>query len=347
VSVDQKNWFARFDDRGAWGSLWLGFSIVIGYLLVRCAFDVFFLVTLGFPEGFSPLWQDSLWWPEVVNALLIAYVPVVLIVARRWIDRDLTLLRPVLPCTDAEISEIRAGATRATGAGARLFKLSGIIGGFVLVLTDPSVSRWAEPSLTHPTFMWALIRVPLMAWLIFTLIVSDLNATRSYFRIGRSLIEVDLLDVQSLSPFARRGLRSALMWVIFSILLSLFWLGESVASPQNFPLLIVLLVMASVGFAIPLIGVHENIRSVKRSELDRLRDEIRVERAVVVDDQSDENSDSPRLANLIAYYQLVDQSREWPIDAANILRFFIYLLIGLGSWLGAALVERLLDTTLG
>ena len=29
----------------------------------------------------------------------------------------------------------------------------------------------------------------------------------------------------------------------------------------------------------------------------------------------------------------------------DLLRFFMYLLIGLGSWLGGAVVERLLDTT--
>jgi len=186
-----------------------------------------------------------------------------------------------------------------------------------------------------------------LSWLICTLIVSDLNAARTYFHIGRNLIEVDLLDVQSLSPFARRGLRSALMWVTFSIILSLFWLGEGVASPHNFHLLVALLTMATVAFVVPLVGVHHRILSAKRLELDRLRDEIRVERAAVVDRLSDENSANPRLANLIAYHQLIDRTREWPIDAANLLRFFMYLLIGLGSWLGGAVVERLLDRTFG
>ena len=94
--------------------------------------------------------------------------------------------------------------------------------------------------------------------------------------------------------------------------------------------------MATAAFIVPLIGVHNNIASVKRTELDRLRDEIRVERAVVIDKLSDENPASPRLANLTAYYQLIDGAREWPIDAANLLRFFLYLVIGLGSWLGVA-----------
>ena len=105
--------------------------------------------------------------------------------------------------------------------------------------------------------------------------------------------------------------------------------------------------MATAAFVIPLIGVHNNITLVKSLELDRLRDKIRVESAVVMDDLSNENPSSPSLANLIAYYQLIDRTREWPIDAANLLRFFMYLLIGLGSWLGGALVDRLLESSLG
>ena len=84
---------------------------------------------------------------------------------------------------------------------------------------------------------------------------------------------------------------------------------------------------------------------MKRVELGRLRDEIRVERATVVNTSSDDVD--PRLANLIAYYLLIDRAPEWPIDGANLLKFFMYLLIGLGSWFGGALVERLLDSTLG
>ena len=213
-------------------------------------------------------------------------------------------------------------------------------------MIDPSLSLGSERSLTNPAFLWPLLRTALFAWVVFTLIVSDLKATRTYFYLGRNLIEVDLLDVQSLSPFARRGLRSALMWVIFSIIFSLFWVGDA-ASEGNLTVLVIVLTIATGAFVVPLIGVHYNILSVKRSELDRLREEIRVERASIINEVSDDEGSSPRLANLIAYYQLIDGAREWPLDAANLLRFFMYLIIGLGSWLGGAIVERVLDRTLG
>ena len=108
------------------------------------------------------------------------------------------------------------------------------------------------------------------------------------------------------------------------------------------------LAMATGAFIVPLIGVRNNIVSVKRSELARLREEIRVEHSTLLNKKvTDDKAASPHLANLIAYYQLIDQTQEWPIDAANLMRFFVYVLIGLGSWLGGALVERLVDSTLG
>jgi len=333
-------------DENPWAPLLLGVSIAIAFLLTRCAFDGLFLAIWGFPAGSNPLWRSSIWWPEVVNATLLGYVPAALATARRGIDRDLDSLKPRLLSDKAEAGDIRGTATRPIGLAGRAFILCAFLSTVALLFVDPSVSG-AAPSITNPTFMWPLIRIPIFIGFVCILIVSDLKATRAYLHLGRNLVDVELLDVQSLSPFARRGLRSSLMWMIFLIIFSLFWLGEGTAARQNPLVFVVLLTMAIVAFVVPLVGVHNNIRSVKHLELERLRGKIRVERAVVVDELADEERASPRLANLIAYYHLVERVREWPIDAANLLRFFVYLFVGLGSWLGGAVVERLLDNTLG
>ena len=332
---------------GAWAPIGLGLSVAIGYLLIRCSFDGFFLLTWGFPAGNSPWWQSDIWWPELVNATLIGYVPAVLLIANRGIDGDLSQLRPWLPSSDAEVDQIRTAATGPAGLAGQAFKLLGVAAAVLAVFTEPTLSHGAEHSITNPAFLWPLLRTVAYAWFIFSLIGSDLRATRTYFNMGRNSIEVDLLDVQSLSPFAQRGLRSALTWIIFSIIFSLFWIGEQ-ASRGNLGLLLIALAMATAAFIIPLIGVRNNIVSVKRLELARLREDIRVERTTLLNKNTSENdSTNPRLANLIAYHQLIDSSQEWPINAANLLRFFMYVLIGLGSWLGGALVERMLDRTLG
>jgi hypothetical protein len=346
MSTIRTPWLARFDNKGVWAPFWLGFIVTLGFLLLRCVFDLLFLLSGGFPEGSYPLWQSDVWWPEIVNATMLGYIPAAFVVTRQGFDRDLDALRPWLSGGDTAIADIRSAAFRPAGVAAQIFRLLGLLAGLVGVFLDPTLTAGTEPSLANPNFLWSAIRIPIFIWLVLGLIVSDLNVTRAYRYAGRNLIEVDLLDVQSLAPFARKGLRSAFMWVLFLVIFSLFWLGEGTAARQNPTLFVMVLTMASIAFIIPLAGVHDNILSVKRPELNRLREEIRLERVQLLDQRSDGATTSPRLANLVTYYQLIEQTREWPIDAANLLRFIMYLLIGLGSWLGGAVVERLLDSTL-
>ena len=54
-----------------------------------------------------------------------------------------------------------------------------------------------------------------------------------------------------------------------------------------------------------------------------------------------------RLANLVAWRGLVERVREWPYDASTLLRFALVVSLCLGSWLGGAIVDRLLDAFLG
>ena len=347
MTFTKAHWTRRLDDKGAWAPFWLGVTITIICVLVRCLCDGFFLITSGLPEGYYALWRSDTWWTELVNAILLGYIPAVLIIARRGVARDLEQLSPWLELSDTERDDILMAATGPAKLPGLALMFGGLVGGVILVSLDPSISQASEPSLTNPAFVWPLVRIPVFSWLIVALIISEMKDARTYFRVGRKLVDVDLLDVQSLSPFSQRGLRSALTWVIFSIIFSLFWLGENTASQINFSVLVILLTMATAAFFVPLIGTHNNIKSVKYLELDRLREEIRVERKVAIDGVQGEGPASPRLANLIAYYQLVNRTREWPIDGANLLRFFMYLLIGLGSWLGGAVVERLLDISLG
>jgi hypothetical protein len=347
VTVSKVHWTRWLDDKGAWAPFWLGLAITTICLIFRCMFDGFYLNTSGLPEGYNPLWRSGTWWAELINAILLGYIPAALIIARRGIGRDLKQLSSWLPPSETEHDGILIAATAPSRLLGRTFMFSGFIGGIMLVLNDPSILMGTELSLSNPAFTWPLFRIPVFSWLFVALIISDLRATHAYFYVGRNLVAVDLLNVESLSPFSQRGLRSALTWVIFSIIFSLFWLGEDIASRINFSLLLVLLTMATVAFIVPLIGAHRNIRSVKQLELNHLRQEIRVERKLTIERAADDKLASPRLANLIAYYQLVNQAREWPIDAANLLKFFVYLIIGLASWLGGAIVERLLEITLG
>jgi len=53
------------------------------------------------------------------------------------------------------------------------------------------------------------------------------------------------------------------------------------------------------------------------------------------------------LADLLAYEGFLRQIPVWPFDQATWPRLALYLLLPFGSWLGGALLERLLDALLG
>ena len=256
---DESHWLGRLEDSGPWAPFWLGVCVAIACLLIRFAFDGFFLATWGFPEGTNPLWRSDLWWPEIVNAVMLGYVPAALLITRRGIGRDLISLRPWLQQSDDIVAGIRASSLRSTRLPARLFKLSGFVVGFVVVIADPSITLGAERSTTNPLFLWPLLRIPIFTWLVFTLIASDLAATRAYAHMVRHVIKVDLLDVTSLSLIARKGLRSVLIWVVFSMLLSLFWLGEGTAARANLPIVIIVLLLATTAFILPLVAVRNTL----------------------------------------------------------------------------------------
>ena len=48
----------------------------------------------------------------------------------------------------------------------------------------------------------------------------------------------------------------------------------------------------------------------------------------------------------LAWEARIESVREWPFDTPTLVRFALFLLIPLGSWLGGAVVERVVDLVL-
>jgi len=323
----------------------LGIALSIAYLACHWAFDGVFDLVWGFPASEQPVWRSELWSSDLINAVLIGFIPAALRFARTGIGHDLDLLRPHLQCSDEEFIAL---GEEITGPGrwlSRGLSLSGIPMGIALPYLDPSIALAAERSPADPAFLWALLRSAVFVGLVTHLIVTDFRTTRSYALLGRDRLSVDLLDVGSLAPLARRGQRSVLTWALFSSIFSLFWLGDT-AAQVNGVLLSLALTLATAAYFVPLQALRRKIITTKQLELDGLREKIRTERQSLNAEAEPGRASSPRLANLVSYYQLIDGASEWPIDATNLVRLALYLLLGVGSWLGAAFVERLLDELL-
>jgi hypothetical protein len=161
-----------------------------------------------------------------------------------------------------------------------------------------------------------------------------------------AIARIDLLDLSGLVPFARQSLQMVLVWLL---MLSLF--AVNAVDPG------VLLAVASMtvlcgGLAAATLAIcngkiHRRIREAKRGQIawvnSALRGEPRAQQQIAIGAPAGDLSAS----DLLSYRRFLDETREWAFDSSAWLRFALYLAIPLGSWLGGAVVERLLDASLG
>ena len=153
---------------------------------------------------------------------------------------------------------------------------------------------------------------------------------------------MDLLDLRPLQLVGRLAVRHALLFILGTSLM-IPWIFVPVLSP-------VFVVMAVGGAAasllapvVPLRWVRRRIADAKRASLAELDRELRALR----DAETPGDAGPPgRMADLLAYRAYVESIREWPFDASTRLRFGLYLLIPVASWVGSAFVERMVDTAL-
>lgn len=300
---------------------------------------VLYVVTgyLGASSGLTP----NILFAEAVNGLIITYLLFAEQQGRRGLVRDLEALRPELRCSDGAFQAL---LSRALLESRTIYFVGMLVAlGFAIVIVefDPALwEGWSTP--LDPLFLWAVVRNGLVGWAFVRLFFAEIRWLGAALRAART-VRVRLPGGAAHEPFVRQGLRSALPWVVFSSLLSLFWIGGSAGSYNGLITAYALLV-ASVVFFVPLNGVRETVVAAKREEMARVDREIVAERETLLTGRAEAPG---RMASLVAWRGLVADVREWPLTAPGVLRFALLALLGLGSWLGGALVERGLDRVLG
>jgi hypothetical protein len=265
--------------------------------------------------------------------------------------RDLTALRPVLRGGEATYAELRQRLTRFDR---RRLWIGGLLGiAFFCVVAELAVGRWTR-LLAGDWSLQAICIVATAFALYGTLgraAVYLIDSARLYSEIGERRVAVDLLDLSPVSPLTRHGLRIVLLLTIFIAFSVIATVGSLADMPGSatlvmFLIWVCLLVLAAVPFVFPIRGLRRQIRARKAEELARVREEIHRDRELVAKLGAESIEAGGRLPGLLAYVNQIESVREWPFDAPTLTRFFLYVAIPLGSWLGGALVERLLGAAL-
>ena len=227
-----------------------------------------------------------------------------------------------------------------------MFLLCGILSAVPTVLSPGMWIGGRQPGWTHPTVAWLLLRNAVTWWIVLRGMALDLLIGWHFSRVAEHVVLADPFDREVFAPFARRALRNVLLWMLLAVWVSLTYIGPGWAVGPLMALgLATLTSFALAAFLLPLLGPHARLRAAKQAERARVRAAIRVARDRVLARDAGELGGG-RLGDLVAYEARVDAASEWPIETSTLLRFAFYLALGLGSWVGAGLVQHFVETAL-
>ena len=336
-------WSLRLFDRIPLPAFWAG--VAIG-LAVLALFVVFTALLGAAPGRLAGVAFDWGFLAEAIQDFFLGFAIAVVASSVRGARREVDALRPVLAPPLRDAADLHEQVLRYPRA---LLAALGIVGVVTAIPTVLSPELWIggrQPGWTHPTVAWLGIRNAVTWWIVLRGMGLDLAVAWRFSRVAEHVVLRDPLDRDVFAPFAQRALRNVLLWMLLAVWVSLTYVGPGWAIGPLMALgLTTLASFALAAFLIPLLGPHARLRASKQAELARVRAAIRVARDRVLA-HDDSQLGGGRLGDLVAYERRIDEASEWPIETSTLLRFGFYLTLGLGSWIGAGLVQHALENAL-
>ena len=221
-----------------------------------------------------------------------------------------------------------------------------VVGTASYLLVGVAVTNATTPAPTNPwewqswnyDVYWHRVTTVLFMWWIGCFCYVTVAESARLSQFSDDIESLDLLDMRPYQPLIRQGLTNALL--VFGMVSVLSLLG---VESRYWPLLvgswITFIVVAWIGLMLPLRGIRKKIRAAKDQELDWCRQSLKTSRDALKSGAGGRQS----IDEIMAYKTMIESIRNWPFDSPTLVRFTLYLLIPLGSWLGGAFVERGLD----
>lgn len=311
-------WLIRLADRThplALPGAWVAVSLV-GY-------GIF----LGAGEGGSCCWDNrtQMWGSALTFSLISAYLMAAftyLYRSHRDTVRQLKSRIADVAAVDAALRDVPGRVALATAFAGALF---GVLQFAEVLFSDTYV--------LHPVPDVPLIIGNVVLWTVAALLtIGRLHDARAMRRLGGH-IGIDLYDLGSLRPIGRAAVRDVLVVMGALAFMPLQSLDAEFRWVNYQTGLIFGLISASLLFYLPVSGVHDGIRKAKAARLDELQSRI---------DAADRD-DVETLEGLLAHRERIAHLSAWPVDVSIVSRVGFYLIIPPLAWVGAALVETLVQ----
>lgn len=265
--------------------------------------------------------------------IMVGYLPMAIYYLGHWTDRHLEDLSRQFGLNPAGYVFPRLAANLLGSVGAAV-----MYGLFLHQSTDPWLAvqpgRW---STDYPFILFGLL---VLGWFNFRFMFLLVWNALAVSRTARRIRHLDLLDTALLEPYARHAVRSSLLAIISISISANLWLDPESPAVASVTTLLMLVAATTLALLLPTWGIHQRLKAQKNADLKDIRAAIAARR----DPQTRSLDDAQQLRADLALEQRLMDASEWPLDAGSYARVIVYILLGLGSWVGAALVERVLDT---
>jgi hypothetical protein len=209
-----------------------------------------------------------------------------------------------------------------------------------LVLYETAGRLWEVNATSLPALSITL--GTFAVWLIMTLVIAALLDNAGLMASLARRCRIELLHTHELRPFARVAVISTLAVVGAAAAFPLMFVDDDLNPAAYLPGLLAIVIPMLVMAGRPIWPLHRRIAEAKRHSLAELNERIR--RSPPADPDQPETLAS--LAPLLAYRREILLVSEWPFDVGVVARLGLYLIIPPLTWVGAALIENVVDSFL-
>lgn len=187
----------------------------------------------------------------------------------------------------------------------------------------------------------SMIIGPLFVWLFTgTAIASLVRNARLFSQLAR-IVPIDLLNTVPLMAFGRMAVSATLVMIGSLAALSLMWLGGANSPWAALPGSILAGGAMLYLLLVPITPLRSRINASKAVALQDVQHAI--DAATPGDLKGVTTESLSRLNPLLVLRTELQRVSEWPFDMHVLARFGLYLVIVPMTWVGAALIENLVD----
>jgi hypothetical protein len=290
---------------------------------------------LGPATGYNPVRDLRI---AVVHCLLLAYGPTAYVVLIHRTRRTWTELQGLLGLSDAALQAAKLAVARRS----RWIMFALVVTALLAWLRLTYATTPGDPfdlGDMQAEVVWHRVLGPILFVYASLLAASIVSISWALSSASRRIDHLDLLDPDQLAPFKAQALTHSLLILGMAACASPFGF-ETYLFGLFVGIWVVAAAVAGTGL-LPLVGVRGQIRSLRAAELGWCDTRLREARDVLKREGA--AAQAGRFSEISAYRARLERVSEWPLDAPSYVRFALYLLIPLGSWLGGAVVERIVD----